>query len=229
MKKNLQFTFVILIAVAFGLLSYFIGTIPSLVQAGFIYMGLNFMTLSIYLSEKIRPYLDPIVAPGSLFTNILVGGLAGGGILALSLVGLSIGTPLVPASVESNLRWVIVGLMAPVIEEIACRGALLGLFAFLLSRGKKLTTGRLWIAILLQAFFFMTIHFTAYSFGWYSAPTLSSSFGSLGNVGASLLSAFIFGTIMGYLVSRKKINLLGAIIAHFLVNNFLFLKLSLFF
>ena len=90
MKKNLQFTFVILIAVAFGLLSYFIGTIPSLVQAGFLYMGLNFMTLSIYLSEKIRPHIKKIVYRPLLRVDVMSERLSSKeeiGKLALEVIG----------------------------------------------------------------------------------------------------------------------------------------------
>jgi membrane protease YdiL (CAAX protease family) len=207
------------------LATFFLSTIPSMQIPAFLYGFLVLIGLFIYTNPVLQRYTIGIPTKG-LFRAILIGGFIGFVIIIVPKIGLSIGVPFVPTSLESNLKWVIICIFAPFIEEIATRGALLGFMLYLQSKNKTPSKKVLWIAIILQAVFFMIIHATAYSQGWYSAPTIGGALNQLSAVSASLISAGIFGILMGYLVTRKGINSLAvSITAHYVVNQFIFIQL----
>jgi membrane protease YdiL (CAAX protease family) len=94
-------------------------------------------------------------------------------------------------------------LVAPIVEEIAFRGAILG----------SLTQRyRFWFANLLTAFFFLGVHFP----GWYFQGTLMANVSSPLN---GALSIFILGLVFGYVAHRSK-SVSGSIITHILNNAF---------
>ena len=217
---------VIIILIMFLIALFFVAQVPSLQFAVLFYGLLAVSSIAIYSLPLFQSYLIGIPKKG-LLLSILSGLFVGGIVFILPKFGLSIGIPLVPASAEGSLRWVIVNLFAPFLEEIATRGALLGLILYSVAKGKKLSKTVLWIAIIGQALLFTGIHFTAYSQGWYSAPDLSASIFQIGAVSASLISAFIFAVLMGFFVTRSKINSLAfSISAHYIINQLLFVKLS---
>jgi membrane protease YdiL (CAAX protease family) len=94
-------------------------------------------------------------------------------------------------------------LIAPIVEEIAFRGAVLG----------SLTQRyRFWFANLLTAFFFLGVHFP----GWYFQGTLMTNVSSLLN---GAVSIFILGLVFGYVAHQSK-SVSGSIITHILNNIF---------
>ncbi len=93
-------------------------------------------------------------------------------------------------------------LVAPIVEEIVFRGAVLGAL---------MQRYRFPIANLLTAFFFLGIHIP----GWYFQGVLTDTLLSPLN---GALSIFILGLIFGYVAYRSN-SVSGSILAHIL-NNF---------
>lgn len=94
-------------------------------------------------------------------------------------------------------------LVAPIVEEITFRGAVLG----------SLTQRyRFCFANLLTAFFFLGVHIP----GWYFQGTLMTTMSSPLN---GALSIFILGLFFGYVAHRSK-SVSGSIITHILNNAF---------
>lgn len=214
--------FIVFLLILFGIGAIFLSTIPTLQSAAFIYGLLVIFSLFIYTNPVFSNDLA-IIPKGGIFKGILLGAFLAVIILILPKIGLSIGIPLVPASVESNLRFIIIAFFAPVVEELSTRGALLGLIRYFERSGRNLSTFKLWIAIIIQAVLFMFLHFTAYSAGWYSAPDIGVATLQLSAVSASLIAALIFGLIMGFAVTKSK-NIFASIVAHFAVNTFIFVN-----
>ena len=200
---------------------------PPLRTATGIYGFLVVVCLGIYTNGTFQNYLIGI-KKSNLFKVILIG--AGFGlafvILPRFIPGMSMGVPLLPATVGDNLKWVVICLFAPIIEEVLTRGALLGLVKYMEREG-GIGTFELWAAIIIQAIFFTMLHATSYAAGWYEAPTWMGAFGTLSAVSASLLAAFIFGIVAGWFVTRDGIENLGvSIVAHYIVNQILFVQMS---
>jgi membrane protease YdiL (CAAX protease family) len=205
-------------------IAFWISTIPSLQIAAYLYGFLILIALFFYTNPVMQNYVVGIPLKGS-FKNMLIGALVGVAILVMPKFGLGIGVPLLPGSAESSLRWVIVCLFAPVIETVAVLGALLG-FVLYLERKGKLTQLKIWIAIIISSLFFTFLHFTSYSMGWYSAPSAMGVLSQLSAVQASLISAFLFNMIMGFVITRKKVySLLPAISGHYIVNQVIFAQI----
>ena len=93
-------------------------------------------------------------------------------------------------------------VVAPIVEEVAFRGAVLGVL---------MPRYRFWAANLVTAVLFLGIHLP----GWYFQGVLMDDFRSpLGGA----LSIFVLGLVFGYVAYRSK-SVSGSIIAHAL-NNF---------
>ena len=200
---------------------------PPLRTATGIYGFLVVIALGVYTNGTFQDYLIGI-KKSNLFKVLLIG--AGFGlafvILPRFIPGMSMGIPLLPAAVEDNLKWVVICLFAPIIEEILTRGALLGLVKYM-ERNRGISTFELWVAIIAQAIFFTLLHATSYAAGWYEAPTWMGAFGTLSAVSASLLAAFLFGVAAGWFVTRDGIENLGvSIVAHYIINQILFVQMS---
>ena len=221
---------IILSGIMIILALFFYTVYPPTRTAVGIYFIFSVFSLAIYSIPRFGEYLVGIgINPPKRILNAV---LIGGGItIALWLAnefmpGFAFGLPFVPYSVSEDLRFIIICLFAPIAEELATRGALMGFINWAQKRG-GLSTGELWIANILQAIFFTIIHATAYQLGWYEAPTWMGALGALGAVGSSLLAAFTFGILLGWIVSLNgKRNLLISILAHFGVNLILFTQLS---
>jgi len=216
---------ILIILLAVTILLYVV--YPPLRTAVGIYGFLTLICLGIYTNGVFQDYLIGI-KKNNLFKIILIGSGIGLGFVILPRVipGMSMGVPLLPAAVDDNLKWIVICLFAPIIEEILTRGALLGLVKYM-ERDGGIKKFELWIAIIAQAIFFMLLHATSYAAGWYEAPTWAGAFGTLGAVSASLIAAFIFALVMGWLVTRDGIENLGlSIVGHYLVNQIIFVKMS---
>jgi membrane protease YdiL (CAAX protease family) len=211
------------ISVFLSLLLYVV--YPPLRGATAIYGAMSLVSLFFYTNPAFQSYLIGIPRKKFLST-LLIGVGAGLGFVILPKIipGLSMGLPVLPASVESSMKWIIICIFAPFVEEIATRGALLGFIKYL-GRNNHSNNKIIWIAIISQAVFFMLLHALAYAVGWYQAPTWLGSLGLFSAVIGSLLVAFLFAIIMGFLVSRKGINsLVTSIVSHYIVNQILFIQ-----
>jgi membrane protease YdiL (CAAX protease family) len=139
----------------------------------------------------------------------VIGLLVGIGFVLINLLSpaISIGLPSLGLAVGESARGVVVGVLAPVIEESLFRGAILflliGLGVFVIP------------AILISAATFALYHFTAYG---------SSIFTSSG----ALVGALLFAVIASVLVLWRK-SLLPAIVCHAVFNMWLVTKLTVVF
>ena len=227
-KENRNTVGIIILLIFIAILFYVV--YPPLRNAVGVYGFILALSLIIYTRPMFQKDLIGI-GTKNIFTALLVGGGIGLGFYILSKIipGLSFGIPFVPYSVDGNLRWTIICVFAPVAEEILCRGGLMGVLKWWQKAG-GFTKTELWITIIVQALFFTALHATAYAAGWYEAPSWLGAFGALSAVSASLIAAFIFGIIFGYIVSLNGVkNLSASIIAHFLINNILFIAAVVYF
>ena len=108
-------------------------TYPPLRGATAIYGAISLVCLFFYTNPAFQDYLIGIPRK-KILSSLLIGAGVGLAFVVLPrfIPGLSMGIPILPASVESNLKWVVICLFAPFIEEIATRGSLLGFIKYVL-------------------------------------------------------------------------------------------------
>ena len=137
--------------------------------------------------------------------DVIVGVLIGAGFIVANFLipAIAIGMPSLSMSLGDISRWLVIGLVAPVVEEILFRGALIGF----ISHWKKIP---LLLAGVISAVAFMIYHLTAYG-------------ASLAVAGA-YLGALIFG-LLAFFVTKWRNNLLPAIIMHSIFNSYLLFKM----
>lgn len=145
------------------------------------------------------------IAGGKWKSDILIGLGLGIGFIVLNLLSpaITIGFPNLGLAITPIATLFVIGILAPIIEEILFRGALFGLL--------ELLNINVVLAVLLQAAAFTTYHYTAYG-------------ASLAAVGA-FIGAFLFG-IIAMFVTIKRQSLLPSIILHSIFNIYLLSKLA---
>lgn len=112
-------------------------------------------------------------------------------------------------SLDETGRYAVTGFLAPVIEEIAFRGALLGILLTMLSLP-----------------FLVSAIITSLGFAFYHLYAYAGSLANIGTVTSALFGAFAFSLILCLLLKEKKWrNLTTAIIAHAVFNIFIISKL----
>lgn len=121
---------------------------------------------------------------------------------------ISIGLPNLGLSVTETGALIVVGILAPIIEEILFRGALLTL---ILPR----LINNTFFNVIIAAAAFAVYHFTAYGASFASAS-------------GAFIGAFIFAIIVTLLVLWRK-SLLPGIIVHSIFNIYLLSKLTVVF
>lgn len=141
--------------------------------------------------------------------DLAIGFLVGIGFILLNMLSptIAIGLPSLGLSVSDTARLIVIGLLAPVIEEIVFRGAFLGLFRMFIVSPIIYT--------IFPALVFSVYHLTAYG-------------GSIASASGAFLGAMLFAIVATILVLWRG-NLLVAIIPHSLFNIFLLSKLSVVF
>ena len=147
-------------------------------------------------------------------------------LLKIFIPGFSIGIPFAPESVSTTVKAIIILGLAPFVEELFTRGALLGFINYVESSGRELTAGEFWVANSVQSLFFAGLHLLAYVLLWYSLPggALATSIGAQSS---AFIAALTFGLIAGWVDTRKGIkSLLPSIISHFVVNTLVFVSLT---
>jgi len=228
-KEDNQIVVWLLIAfLLFSILLYVV--YPPLRNATGIYGFIVLILLGLYTNPAFQDYLYGIEKSAkTIFLAVIGAGLGLFFVIIPKIIpGLSMGLPVLPASVESNLQWIIICIFAPFVEDIL-RFGILGLILYVRRKGGT-SKAELWTAIIIQALFFMLLHATAYAAGWYSAPEWTGALSMLGAVTGSLITAFLFALITGYFVTRDGIkNIALSIAAHYAVNQFLFVKFSIVF
>ena len=126
----------------------------------------------------------------------------------------ALGFPSLPASIADNLKAVIIIVLAPVLEEAFFNKAILETLQirFKLSYVK---------ANVYKSLLFASFHTLAYGIYLNSIEKLSVLVGTFGAVSGLFITAFLFSLLAGYLLKKYK-NLLITIIAHGIINGYLF-------
>lgn len=133
--------------------------------------------------------------------DVYIGILVGLGFVLLNILApsIAIGLPSLGLSVSDTARFIVIGLLAPIIEEIVFRGAFFGLF------------NNWWrnvaLAAVASALIFSVYHLTAYG-------------GSIASASGAFIGAMLFGIIATILVLWRG-NLLVGMIPHAIFNIFL--------
>ena len=186
---------------------------------GAVFINLTFLMIAFFVFNA-PEYQDDLVGikRKNILSSALLGALFVVGFFILTKIvpGLSLGYPTLPQQISDSLEAFFVILVAPIVEEIFFRGAVMAYFSnFDTTKKKK----KIWIAIIVQAFLFSIFHVGAYIAGWYTYPDLIAGFTAINANLSAFITAFIFGILSGYFVTRNKVrNLIFSIIAHMGLN-----------
>lgn len=143
---------------------------------------------------------------GKFGPDVALGFLLGIVFIYISVLSpaIAFGLPNFGLSLGDFPRFIVVGILAPLIEEILFRGAILGLL--------RIWGVNVYLAIVIQAILFSLYHLVAYG-------------GSIADASGAFLGAALFGTIAG-LITYYRMTLTDSIIMHSLFNTFQLSKLS---
>lgn len=184
-------------------------------------IGINLVFLMIafvlYSSQEYQDDTIGITLKNSL-VSISAGVLAGFVFLIVSLFvpGMSIGIPVLPASISDNLKFFLVVFVAPIVETIFFQGALYAYVSNFDNTKDKKYKGR---AIFLQAVIFSLFHLGAYVSGFYMYPGFTEGMTAVFANISSFFVAFLFALIAGYIVTRNGIkNLIFCMVFHLILN-----------
>lgn len=208
---------------------FFYVTFPPLQTAAGIYTLLSVVSLVIY---SLNQFQDSVIGINlkRLGLQFLIGiGLATAFILIKIIIpSFAIGTPFLGYSVSTAVTAIIILFFAPFVEEIICRGALLGWISWAKSKGGEVTTLQFWIANSIQALFFAGLHLAAYIAGWYNLPGGASLATDIAAQSSAFIAAFTFGLAAGFIDTRKNVkSILPSILAHLIINTTVFLSLNI--
>ncbi len=185
------------------------------VQFGFIVISVLAYSTSLFADKLLG------IGKNKLF-HIWTGIVIGFGYIFISglIPGFSIAVPLLNLAISDNLKFLVIGIIAPVVESVAILGVLLGL---LKTKFKPLT------AIILTGLIASMYHLGSYLLNLYSYSFSQGLLGFGANISV-FISAFIFFTFSGYLVNLKAYKgLLVSIVLHIVVNIFVYTKFAIIF
>lgn len=193
------------------------GTNPPAKDALGAYLIFSVIGVFAYTFSDFRNKLIGINTKNIIFSAMLALGLGALFLLATKIIpGLSVGIPILPNAISDSLRFIIVVIFAPIVEEILFRGVILG---FLLS----ITKGKQFRSIMVTSLLFAIAHLTAYVTGFYAYPNFTQGLEAFGANIASFIAAFLFSTVVSLFVLRRDVkNLVFAIVFHFIVNLIVF-------
>lgn len=222
-NKSIKLTLTLVLSLTF-LIAIIIATQPPLLKTLLAYF---IFLIIVYFIYKDKSYQSELVGISNknLFRSIFWSFIFGIGFYLMTkfIPGFSIGLPLVPASVSDQLQFVIIVLLAPFVEELFFRGALLGYLRKTLKKRESL-------AIFIQAILFALAHLGAYVSGIYNYPDFISTLVSINANFAAFGAAFFFGLFAGWFVLRDGIkNLWFTILFHAIINFIIYTKLVVIF
>lgn len=189
-------------------------TIPSLLIAGLLYILMILISAFTYFVPAFKE--EVIGLRKGVGRPLVIGSiLASAFFLLQELVpGFSILIPNISYSVSSNLRaFVIIGI-APLAEELF-RSATI---AFLKETFRKKDWNiKFSVVNISQALLFALLHSAVYGVAFDSYSFWFQVVGSFIAILGSIISAFVFGLISGYIMEKTN-NILPSIIAHGIIN-----------
>lgn len=180
-----------------------------------LYFGLALWSLVAYRQKDYKEEVYGI--RGNVFLQYLGG--VGIGIGFLILTGImpffSLLTPTLSMSIISQVRWYIIVIMAPLLEEpfrSATKAYIEDIY--------KISFGK---ANFFQAVIFALLHVLVYGIGLSAYDKWVQVYGAVLAIGGSLFAAFFFGIISGIMMKKFK-SVVPSIGAHQTINFFLWTK-----
>lgn len=175
-----------------------------------LYFVLNLLSLNAY---RQKPYQEEIygISRGA-FKKYLLGLGIGGIFLIISAIApaFSLLTPVLSLSVSEDIRWVIIVILAPLCEEV-WRSSVIGYVKDIYKPRK------FWKVNISQALVFSALHTLVYGLVFSAYDQWIQVYGAFSAVSGSLLAAFVFALISGYLMEKTK-DVLPSIGAHQIIN-----------
>lgn len=199
------------------LLASFIGVFifPQIRLALTLYLFMGLWSLNIY---RQRTYQQEVYGiKKGVFKKIFIGVGIGITFLIISAISpsFSLLTPTLSLSVSEDIRWVIIVILAPIAEEVwrsATKGFLHDIYK-----------AKFWKLNTIQAFIFALLHTLVYGVAFESYSTWIQVYGAYTAIIGSLLAAFVFGLISGYMMEKFK-DVIPSIAAHQVINYWLLTK-----
>ena len=193
--------------------------LPEFRPAGVIALILGFWALFFYLQPAYQEDLLGIQT-ATIFPAILLGALVPIGFWLVNKMIFPlfvIGMPNISLSIGSDVRFILIVVIFPWLEEVALRGATI---AFLMK-----TYGiSEWKANLIQAWgIFLPLHLLAYGVLLSAYKSWIEVYGAFNAISGLFLAVGIMGTIFGWIGRKDGVrNLVANGLAHSLVNLLLF-------
>jgi len=211
-----------LLAVGMLFVLAFFFTINPLVRTSLsVFLFFLVIVITIYSLREYQGVLTGITSKRLFKSLLIAGSISIGFYLIVSIFpGFSIGLPITPQAISDQLKMFIIVFTAPIVEELAFRGAMIGYLKKLL--GEK----RAWTIIFVQGAIFSLFHLGAYIGGLYSLPGFTEVLTSFNANISAFVSAFLFGTLAGY-VTLKTNNLIPSIVMHTAINFIIYSSLSI--
>lgn len=201
-----------------SLLASFVGLFlfPPIRLALALYLAMGIWSLNAYRQKAYQEEVYGIKKKG-LLTQIFLGIGLSIAFLILSAISpaFSLLTPALSLTISEDIRWAIIVLLAPLMEECwrsATKGYIQDIYRW-----------KFWKLNIAQAFLFMILHGLVYGIGFNAYDRWIQVWGSFLAIFGSLLAAFIFGLLSGYLMEKTK-SVIPSIFAHIGVNFYLVSK-----
>ena len=199
-KRVLALVFLALIVVGWVMVNS-----PELFNSAVIYLVFGLVAFTVYYSEVYKRF-NLVLVSSFLDKNLFIGLGVGLFFIVLSKVNsvFSLSLPGAFLSLSSVSRFIIICLVAPILEEILFRGMIYRMILKLVFKNKV-------FALVLQASLFSLYHLYAY--------------GASSGVIGSFIGAFLFGLVAGLLIDFTN-DLKTSIVTHIVFNTFLLASLS---
>lgn len=171
-------------------------------------VGINLVFLSIaFLVYRAKEYQDDLIGVskkniwssvgyGVVFTFLFF-------LVTLVVPGMSLGFPVLPASISDTLKFFLVVIVAPIVETIFFQGSL---YAYVSNFDGTIDKRKKWRAILIQAVGFSIFHLGAYVAGFYMYPGFTEGMSAVMANISGFIVAFLFALLAGWFVTRDGVK-----------------------
>ena len=175
-----------------------------------LYLAMGLWSLNAYMNKNYKEEVYGI--KNRIFTKYIWGLAIGGAFLVASAVvpTFSLLVPSFSLSVSTDVRTFIIIALAPLCEEIF-RSSTIGYIKEIYK------TKKFWIVNIFQALIFASLHTLVYGLVMNSYLSWFEVFGTFYAIAGSLLAAFVFGLVSGYMMEKFD-DVVPSIAAHQIIN-----------
>lgn len=188
--------------------------LPEFRTVGILYLVMVSFSLFVFSQRRFK---EEVTGIKKGFSGIFYGIIVGAGFLVLSAISpaFSLLTPTLSLTIAENLRFFVLVILGPWVEEI-WRSATLAIF-------HDIYKWTFWKRNIVQAMVFAALHTLVYGITLGAYDSYVQLYGAVLAIGGSLLAAFIFGLISGYAMNKFK-SIVPSGIAHQVINFWLVRK-----